>query len=255
MAKTRRNFLRKVTAFSFLASIPGIGLSKNLLESQAGFSSVLQIGGLNASRFGLPHSLDGLVLSRDFSSEKNRGDLRSFDSSSELIRLGDHSNPSYSQQELNAFSSAVNQATIEPYSVSQGALKKSNFLIRQIGGLKIGILGVVIPNDTVDFDKRVDKINGIVAHLKKAYSCQQVFCLAKPPPSSKELALVERFAQQTSEVSQVFCSLSQEDKKPSVLQSMRNADGRSVLLNLNQYKSSDLSEIGFSGALIEYSNH
>jgi hypothetical protein len=254
MTKTRRNFLRKVTAFSFLASIPGIGLSKNIFSNQKEFSSVTQIGGLNTSRFGLPHSSDGLILSRRFSSGKDGIASRIIDSSSELVRLNDHSKFSNPNHELKKFSSVTNESVIEPISTNQSELQTSNFLIREIGGFKTGILGVVIPHDSADFDIKVNQINGFVSQLEKEFNCQKVFCLVKTTPDSQKRTLIERFTRQTSGVSQVFCN-SYEDEKPSVLKSIQNASGSSVLLSLNQYKNSDISEIGLSGGLIGYSNH
>ncbi|WP_075349704.1 hypothetical protein [Algoriphagus marinus] len=256
MTKTRRNFLRKVTAFSFLASIPGIGLSKNLFSNQEDFSSVTQIGGLNTSRFGLPHSADGLILSRRFSSGKDGTSSINIDSSSELVRLNVHSKFSDPNHALNEFSTVKNESIIEPISAHQSDLQSSNFLIRKIGGFKTGIIGLVLPLDSADFDKKVDQINGMVSQLKKEFNCQKVFCLIKTTPDFQEKTLVERFTRHTSGVSQVFCSLSYEDKKASVLKSIQNASGSSVLLSLNQYKNSDISEIGLSGGgLIGYSNH
>jgi hypothetical protein len=255
MIKTRRNFLRKVTAFSFLASIPRIGLSKNLFTNHGEFSSVIQIGGQNTSRFGLPNSLDGLILSRRFPSGKDGTSSRSIDSSSELVRLNDDSKFSNSNHELNKFSSVTNDSVIEPIYSNQSELQTSNFLIREIGGLKTGILGAILSQDSTDFDQQVNQINGFVSKLKKELNCQKVFCLIKTIPDSQERTLIEHFTRQTSGVSQVFFSLSYEEEKPNVLKNIQNASGSSVFLSINQSKNSDISQIGFRGAMIEYSNH
>lgn len=251
MATTRRDFLREIAAVSVLAGIPGIGLAKDLFKDRANYLAVLHIGGLNTNSFGLPSSFDGLMLTKRFLEKQDIGVLRSKDLSSEMIMIKTGPKSSQSNKEPEDQTSSSNIFEIEPIGVDQIELQKSNYLIREIGDLQTGIIGLALQAYDSNFYEKVDQVNEFASRLKTELGCKKIFCLLKTVSNAEEKALVEHFTQLTTEVTQVFCNVGYEDKKTSMLKSIFNAKGSSVLLSLNQKKNPDILQIGFRESFIE----
>ena len=247
MTKSRRSFLKEIATVSVFASLPGVGFSNLASRTQVNYSTVLQVGGKNAKLVNLPAFSEALLLSRNYYEERELHSIGSENSSPELVVLRSQHNLS----RIGEQNSFRNISEINPLATDQEVMQGSDYLIREIGELKTGIIGIELSGFDSDFYGKVDQVNSFALRLKNQFKCQRIFCMVRVSDHDDGKKLVERFAELTTELSQIFCSIGYDAEKSSQLKSIRTSNGGIVLLSLNHKNQSDISQICFKRGLIE----